>query len=122
MKLELDLVRQLLALINRRPIDDNLIDLSIDGYDDGDVSDHVALLDSLGYVAAVRIWTFQGEVWKSVRIRWKGADFLTRASDDAVWARAKTMVDERVVGDFEFKLEMFKGLLDAAAEDLSREP
>jgi len=119
MKLDLDLVRKILAHVNRQPHDDNLIDLSIGGYGENVVSEHIALLESLGYVTASRIWTFQGEVWKSVRLTWKGTDFLTRADDDAVWGRAKQMVTQRVVGDSEFQLDVLKGLLDLAADDLS---
>lgn len=119
MKLDLDLVRKILAHVNRQPLDDDLIDLSIGGYGEHVVSEHVALLEGLGYVTASRIWTFQGEVWKSVRLTWKGSDFLARADDDAVWDRAKQMVSQRVVGGADFQLEVLKGLLDAAADELS---
>lgn len=93
MKLDFGLVRALLIHVGRQPQHDNLVDLSIVGYDGETVSDHVRLLDSLGYVSAVAVWTFQGEAWKSVRVTWKGADFLARASDDAVWNRARQMVE-----------------------------
>jgi len=103
MKPDLDLVRSLLAHVDRQRHSDNLIDLSIDGYDEETVSDHVRLLDSLGYVGAVAIRTLRGKVWKSVQVTWKGADFLTRAIDDVVWDRAKQTVEERVVGTPEFQ-------------------
>jgi hypothetical protein len=117
MRLDLDLVRRLLVRVNERRHDDDAIDLSIDGYDSETVSEHVRLLDRLGYVAAIRVWTSQGEVWKSARITSKGADLLARASDDAVWKRAKQRVEERVVGSSEFKLDILKGLLDWAPEE-----
>jgi Hypothetical protein (DUF2513) len=95
-----------------------LIDLSIDGCDEETVSDHVRLLDRLEYVKADAVWTFRGEVWKSVQVTWKGADFLTRAIDDVVWDRAKQTVEKRVVGTPEFKLEVLKGLLDSPTGEL----
>jgi hypothetical protein len=118
MQLDIDLVRELLARVDRQPHDADSIDLSINGYNEETVADHVRLLDGLGYVTAVSLWTFQGNVWKSIRITWKGADFLTRARDDAAWNRARQMVEERVVGNSDFKLDVLKGLLDAAAEEL----
>lgn len=120
MNFDFDLVRRLLAHVDRQRHSDNLIDLSIDGYDEETISDHVRLLDSLGYVGAIAIWTFSGEVWKSAQVTWKGADFLTRATDDAVWDRAKRMVGERIVGTPEFKLEVLRGLLDSAADEAPR--
>jgi hypothetical protein len=120
MELDLQLVRALLAQIDRQPQRDNFIDLSIAGYDVENVSNHVRLLDGLGYVNAKAVWTSQGEVWKSVTITWIGADFLTRARDDVAWERAKELIKRGVVSDPQVELEVFRRLLHVCAGESSR--
>jgi len=119
MKLNLDLVRALFVQADGQPLDDNFINLSIEGFDGETVSEHVRLLDGLGYVTAIAVWTFEGEVWKSVRLTCKGTDFLTRASDRLAWEHAKQLVEGKVVGDPEVTLEVLKRLLNVCADDSS---
>jgi Hypothetical protein (DUF2513) len=119
MKLNLDLVRALLAQVDGPPHDDSFINLSIEGFDGETVSEHIRLLDGLGYVTAIAVGTFEVEVWKSVRLTWKGADFLARARDGVAWEHAKQLVEGRVVGDPEVILEVLKRLLNVCADDSS---
>jgi hypothetical protein len=115
MELDLQLVRALLAHIDRQPQRENFVDLSIAGQDSEKVSDHIRLLDSLGYVKANAVWTSQGEVWKSVAITWIGADFLTRAGDDPAWERANELIQRGTVNDPQVVLEVFRRLLHVCA-------
>jgi hypothetical protein len=122
MELDLQLVRALLAHIDRQPQRDNVIDLSIAGYDVETVSDHIRLLDGLGYVNANAVWTSPGEVWKSVAITWIGADFLTRARDDLAWERAKELINRGMVNDPQVVLEVFRRLLHVCASSQPDNP
>ncbi len=106
MKFDPDLVPTLLAHVDRQPHGNELVDLSIEGSDVATVSEHVRLLDSFGYVTAAAIWTFPGEIWKSMQITWKGTGFLTRASNDAVWHRARKRLEKQVISQPDLKLEV----------------
>jgi uncharacterized protein DUF2513 len=117
MKLNLDLVRALLAHIDSRPHDGESVDLSIEGYDDETVLDHVRQLDALGYLHAVAVWTLHGEVWKSVRLTWKGADFLARAGNSRAWEEARELIERNLVDDPEVTLEVLKRLLDVCSNE-----
>lgn len=120
MKLDLTLVRALLMHVDRQPRGDNFVDLLVAGYDVETISDHIRLLDRLGYVAARAVQTPQKEVWKSVTITSKGADFLTRARGDVAWQRAKELIEGRLPSDPQVLLEVFKRLLRVCADDSSR--
>jgi hypothetical protein len=119
MELDLELVRTILTRVDRQPPSEEWVDSSIDGYEEGTVADHVRLLDSLGYIAAVSRPTAK-ENRTSVRLTLNGSDFLAKALDESIWSRSVEMVAEQVIGDLEFKLGVLRSLLEAGAKERCR--
>ena len=114
MTLHLDLIRTLLLHLEKHARD-AWIDLAIEEYDEPTVSECVQYLDGLGYVETVIARTFEGEIWKSVRLTPKGNQLLAAARDDRVWGHAQAKEVRLIEGG---NPEELKWLLHEATEEM----
>jgi hypothetical protein len=89
MKRDADLVRQILLKIEASSPDDNLSELSVEGYSPEQVTYHLTLLQEAGLIAAVDISGYEGEAWIPTRLTWHGHEFLDAARDEKRWRKVK---------------------------------
>lgn len=90
MKLEQDLVRQILLAIEASdhvPI--KWINLTFEGRDPPLVSYHVQLLAEAGFIEAQNLTTHSGYRWEPKRLTFSGHEFLDTIRDNEVWRRTK---------------------------------
>ena len=90
MKLDTDLVRQILLMVEEFPFDGSFHDVEIEGRTEDEISYHVMLLDEAGLLEAVDLSTLSGVCWKPNRLTYDGHQFLDAARSDTVWQKAKT--------------------------------
>lgn len=95
------------------------IDSLIQAYGEQTVSDCVTLLDTLGYVQPINMWTFDGQVSRSIRLTRKGEAILEGAQGDEFWARAGEKAAAKK-GDCSF--EDLKQLLIETADEVFCSP
>ncbi len=112
MHYEIDLIRDVLLQVERRGAEPGASGLSVEGLDERSMRDYIQLLDSLGYVQATTVWTFTGEVVSTVRLTWKGLDFVTRTRDETTWSRVKKRANR---GNDQLPLGDLLKLLDEAS-------
>ncbi len=92
MKLETDLVREVLLGIEEFPSFGPLIDLEIENYSDEQITYHVMLLNEAGLIEALDLSSHDGVCWKPRRLTYSGHEFLNAARSDTVWSKAKAVV------------------------------
>lgn len=89
---DMELVRQILLEIEKRPPWSGWIDLKLPGYSNEVISYHVMLLNEAGLITAVSLTTSTGsafEDWRPIRLTWQGYEFLEAVRDDKRWEKVK---------------------------------
>jgi hypothetical protein len=114
MKRDMDLVRRILLCIEEQPLNYAGIELSIDGWDQESISEHVRMLAKAGYVEAMDVSTYKGADWRPVRMTWEGHDFLDAARNDTLWGKAKSKLADVGIG---LSMEVMKATLIALAKE-----
>jgi hypothetical protein len=89
MKLDPDLVRQILLKVEEFPFDGSFHDVDIEGRTDNEISYHVMLLHEAGLMEALDLSSHSGVCWKPKRLTYIGHQFLDAARSDRVWQKAK---------------------------------
>jgi hypothetical protein len=89
-KLDTDLVRQILLTVEEFPFDGNFHDVEIEGRTENEISYHVMLLHEAGLLEALDLSTLSGVCWKPQRLTYNGHQFLDAARSDTVWQKAKS--------------------------------
>lgn len=90
MKRDMDLVRQILFAIEERPVDEDEIDIAIDGRTANEVNYHLEILMDAGLIKADYDQNLRGDyMWNSIRLTWDGHEFLDAARDTKRWEKAK---------------------------------
>ena len=93
MRLDTDLVRDILTKIEGLPFDGGFHDIVVEGHSPGEITYHVVLLHEAGFVEAMDLSTLDcGVCWKPKRLTYAGHQFLDAARNDTVWAKAKAAV------------------------------
>jgi hypothetical protein len=99
MKRDMDLAREILLQIEAAPSPDSLVDITSPDHTEAEVSYHVMLLAQAHLIEA---YDFSGKdsglLWKPIRLRWEGHEFLEAARDDSRWERAKRLIREKGSG------------------------
>ncbi len=105
MKLDMDLVRQILTKLEDDPeaVGGRWRDMSIEGRSAQEVSYHVLQLAEAGLVHAMDLSTTSGPDWRPTRLTWGGHQFLMATRNDTLWQKAKKLTLEKTGGlAFEF--------------------
>ena len=90
MKLDPDLVRQILLKVEEFPFDGSFHDVEIEGRMENEISYHVMLLHEAGLIEALDLSSHDGVCWKAKRLTYNGHQFLDAARSDTVWQKAKS--------------------------------
>jgi hypothetical protein len=112
MKLDFDLIRQILLHMQDTPANQRVSNVRIAGYDEDNVFEHLELLEQRGLLDANITYAGSGE--KRIyavyvkNLTWEGHQFLENARNNEVWSRTKSLVEEKG-GSVSF--EIFKSLL-----------
>ena len=116
MKLDFDLARGILLLMESKPANAHPYSVNVDGYDQDTVFEHLELLDEAGFIEAnfVNSSTAPGRIYNVFvkRMTWKGHEFLDNARNDTVWSEAKSVVREK---GGSFSLDLFSAVLAQVA-------
>jgi len=78
MKLDTELVREVLIKIEELPFDLAFHDIAVDGRSDDEITYHVMILDEAGLIEAVDLSTMGGICWKPKRLTYAGHQFPTQ--------------------------------------------
>jgi hypothetical protein len=89
-KLDTDLVRQILLEVEELPFDGRFYDVVIEGHTEGEITYHVMLLHEAGLIEAADLSTLSGVCWKPKRLTYNGHQFLDAARSDTVYQKAKS--------------------------------
>ncbi|WP_025992919.1 DUF2513 domain-containing protein [Pseudomonas viridiflava] len=89
MKLDKDLVREILLAVEAYNEPDGLIVLKINDRSAEEISYHVRLLDEAGLVAALDTGGIGHFRWQPRRLTYKGHEFLDTVRDEEIWRRTK---------------------------------
>ena len=89
MKLDTDLVRQILLAVEEFPFDGSFHDVEVEGRTENEISYHVMLLHEAGLIEALDLSSQDGVCWKPQRLTYHGHQFLDAARSDTVWQKAK---------------------------------
>lgn len=92
MKRDMSLIRAVLIEVEKLPDDDHFYDISVAGFTESEISNHVRLLDEAGFVEAQDLSAIDSVCWKPVRLTYQGHEFLDGIRSDTVWEKAKTLV------------------------------
>ena len=108
MKLDKDLVREILLAVEAHDEPEGLIALKIDDHSAEEVSYHVRLLDEAGLLAALNTGGIDRFRWQPQRLTYKGHEFLDTVRDGEVWRRTKVGAEKAGVASIGFLLELGK--------------
>ena len=84
-------MRDILLRIEEFPSYAPLIDVTINGHSDEEISYHVMQLNEEGLIEALDVSSHDGVCWKPRRLTYAGHNFLDAARSNMVWDKAKTM-------------------------------
>ena len=96
MKRDMDLVRAILRRIEAQPPGEDLRSPKIEGYDQATVLHHLELLSDANLIEAHFTRSDQRGIVAAVveRLTWQGHEFLSAASNESVWQKAKAKMKD----------------------------
>ena len=89
MKLDKDLVREIMLAVEAYDEPQGWMNLIIDGKSDNEVSYHVMLLDEAGLISGINLGGIGSFEWQPRRLTYQGHEFLDTVRDGEVWKRTK---------------------------------
>ena len=118
MKLDMDLMRQILLAVEADPCPVLPGVPEVIDYPSGHVIEHVRLAVDAGYLTAQDAGTMSGPDFVALRLTWAGHEFLEKIRDPEIWRQTKAGAAK--VGSLPFSLlgELAIGFLKKKAADL----
>jgi hypothetical protein len=110
MKLDKDLVREILLTIEAHDEPEGLIDLHIDDRPAEEISYHVRLLDEAGLLAALDTGGMDFFRWQPLRLTYRGHEFLDTVRDEEIWRRTKAGAEKAGVAGLSMLLDVGKAI------------
>jgi hypothetical protein len=110
MKLDKDLVREILLAIEAHDEPEGLIELHIDDRSAEEISYHVRLLDEAGLLAALDTGGLDRFRWQPVRLTYQGHEFLDTVRDGEVWRRTKVGAEKAGVAGLSMLFDVAKAV------------
>jgi hypothetical protein len=92
MKRDMDLVREILIEMEKRPASTPNTPITLTGHTADEITYHLGLMHEAGLIHAIDASSLDGEAWLPVNILWDGHEFLDAARSDTVWKKAKETV------------------------------
>lgn len=118
MKRDTDLVRAILLKIEEEGNPELRQVPVVEGYDEGLVTSHVALLMDAGLVSAIDASTLDSEDYIEIALTWAGHEFLDNVRDPEIWRTTKSGAAK--LGSYSIGLlaDLAKAALTAKAKSL----
>src|SRR5687768_1622590 len=99
MKLDMDLVRAILQKVEEAPANTRAGRITVEGYDEDVVTEHVELLTQRGLLeASIAPGGFGGKRIAVISVRaltWEGHEFLGNARNESTWNKTKELIKEK---------------------------
>jgi hypothetical protein len=89
MKLDKDLVREILLQVEASPDPMEMVNLSIPDHSQEEIAYHVQILDEAGFIEALNLTTMSGYDWRPRRLTYEGHEFLDTIRDAEAWRFTK---------------------------------
>jgi hypothetical protein len=108
MKLDKDLVREILLAVEAHDQPQGWMTLKLEGREPDLVSYHVMLLDEAGLLSGISLGGLSRFEWQPKRLTYKGHEFLDTVRDGEVWRRTKAGAEKAGVAGLGVLLELGK--------------
>ena len=94
MKRDMELIRMVMLEAEKTKDPYELIDPKIEGYNETEISYHIALLDDAGLLhgqdrSAIGVFR-----WSAGTLTWAGHEFVEAIRDEDIWKEARAIVDK----------------------------
>lgn len=108
MKLDKDLVREILLTVEAYDQPQGWMTLNLEGREPDLVSYHVMLLDEAGLIIGEKLGGLNSFKWEPKRLTYEGHEFLDTVRDGEVWRRTKAGAEQAGGAGLGFLLEIGK--------------
>ena len=108
MKLNKDLMREILLQIEASPNPMGWVDISIPEHTEEEIAHHIQLLHEAGFVEADDVTTLSGYDWRARRLTYKGHEYLDAIRDREVWRLTKEVGKKTGVASAKVLFEVAK--------------
>lgn len=108
MKLDKELVREILLAVEAHDEAHGWMELAIEGRTAKEVSYHVMLLDEAGFLSGISLGGINHFEWQPKRLTYTGHEFLDTVRDPEVWRRTKEGAEKAGVAGLGVLLELGK--------------
>lgn len=108
MKLEKELVREILLAVEAHDEALGWMKLSVEGWSPKDVSYHVMLLDEAGLLSGIKLGGLNHFEWQPKRLTYAGHEFLDTVRDPEIWRRTKDGAEKAGVAGLGMLVELGK--------------
>jgi hypothetical protein len=110
MKLDKDMVHEILLDIEACDKPEGLIELHIDDRSPEEISYHVRLLDEAGLLAALDTGGLDRFRWQPLRLTYQEHEFLDTVRDGEIWRRTKAGADKAGVAGLGMLFDVAKAV------------
>ena len=110
MKLDKDLVREILLQTEASRTAMGFVNLHIPDHVDEEVSYHVELLTEAGFIEAYDLTTNDGYEWRPKRLTYEGHEFLDTVRDPEIWKTTKETAKKAGVASLKALFEIGKSI------------
>jgi len=113
MKLDMDLVRKILIVLEEYPHGFYNQFLSIEGYSEEQIGYHITLMEEAGLLRAIDATSMESQSPEAMpqRLTWQGHEFLDACRDDGRWAKAKDIFRQAGGVSFDIAKEVLVRLM-----------
>ena len=108
MKLDKDLVREILLQVEASPEPMGWVEVSVADHSQEEIAYHVQILDEAGFVEAIDLTTTDGYDWRPKRLTYEGHEFLDTIRDPAAWRYTKETAKSAGVASLKALFEIGK--------------
>ncbi|MFG0323712.1 DUF2513 domain-containing protein [Pseudomonas sp. zjy_15] len=108
MKLDKELVRDVLLAVEAHDEPDRWLAIKIPGKSDIEVSYHIMLLAEAGMLKADDVGSHDGFEWVPTRLTYKGHEFLETVRDPEIWRRTKEGAEKAGIAGLGMLVELGK--------------
>ncbi len=108
MKLDKDLVQEILLQVEASPDPMGLVDLTLPDHLEEEIAYHVQILDEAGFIEALDLTTMDGYDWRPRRLTYEGHEFLDTLRDPVAWRYTKETAKNAGVASIKALFEIGK--------------
>ena len=109
MKLDKELVREILLQVEAGTDPMGMIDLTIPDHEREEIAYHVQILDEAGFLEAINLTTMGGYDWRPKRLTYDGHEFLDTIRDPEAWRFTKETAKNAGVAGIKALFDIGKG-------------